>query len=69
MENLYNQVDVLVIGGGLAGLMTTIFKNKWAGYIVFAAAFIFLIPYVAIQIRGISMFFTAIFPNEMTRSG
>lgn len=48
---------------GTAGLMTTIFKNKWAGYIVFTAAFIFLIPYVAIQIRGISMFFTAIFPN------
>lgn len=48
---------------GTAGMMSVIFKNKLAGYVVFGAAFIFLIPYVAIQIRGISMFFTAIFPD------
>ncbi|MCK4921570.1 MAG: hypothetical protein KAS71_11025 [Bacteroidales bacterium] len=50
---------------GMAGMMTKIFETKWAGYVVFIAAFIFLIPYVAIQIRGISMFFTAIFPNAL----
>ncbi|MEN8156260.1 MAG: sodium:solute symporter family protein [Bacteroidota bacterium] len=50
---------------GMAGLITKIFESKWAGYAVFMAAFIFLIPYVAIQVRGISMFFTAIFPNAL----
>lgn len=54
---------------GIAGMMSTIFKTKWAGYTVFIAAFIFLIPYVAIQIRGISMFFTAIFPNALPHWG
>ena len=54
---------------GMAGMMTSIFKTKWAGYVVFIAAFIFLIPYVAIQIRGISMFFTAIFPNALPSYG
>ncbi|MEN8116697.1 MAG: sodium:solute symporter family protein [Bacteroidota bacterium] len=48
---------------GTAGMMSKIFGNKWAGYVVFIAAFLFLIPYVSIQIRGISMFFIAIFPN------
>ena len=48
---------------GTAGMMSTIFNTRLAGYVVFVAAFIFLIPYVAIQIRGISMFFTAIFPS------
>jgi SSS family solute:Na+ symporter len=50
---------------GVAGMMSTIFQTKWAGYVVFIAAFIFLIPYVAIQIRGISMFLTAIFPETL----
>ncbi|MEN8137211.1 MAG: sodium:solute symporter family protein [Bacteroidota bacterium] len=50
---------------GTAGMMSDIFGNKWAGYVVFAAAFLFLIPYVSIQIRGISMFFIAIFPNAL----
>ena len=47
---------------GMAGLMSSIYKTPWAGYIVFAGASLFLIPYVAIQIRGISIFFNAIFP-------
>ena len=50
---------------GMAGMMTSICKTKWAGYVVFIAAFIFLIPYVAKQIRGLSMFFTSIFPNAL----
>ncbi|MEN8202349.1 MAG: sodium:solute symporter family protein [Bacteroidota bacterium] len=54
---------------GMAGMLVTIYRTKWAGYIVFVAAFIFLIPYVAIQIRGISMFFTAIFPDTMPHYG
>jgi len=54
---------------GVAGMMSIIFKTRWAGYVVFIAAFIFLIPYVAIQIRGISMFFTAIFPFALPHYG
>lgn len=50
---------------GVAGLMTKIYRNKWAGYLLFANAFIFLIPYAAIQIRGISIFLDAAFPDIM----
>ncbi|MCH6232413.1 sodium:solute symporter family protein [Cognataquiflexum rubidum] len=48
---------------GVAGLMISCYKNKYAGYLVFASAFLFLIPYVAIQIRGISIFLNAAFPD------
>jgi SSS family solute:Na+ symporter len=54
---------------GMAGMMRDIFGNKWAGYLVFIGAFLFLIPYVAIQIRGMSMFFTAIFPDMLPAWG
>ncbi len=54
---------------GMSGMLVTIYRTKWAGYIVFLAAFIFLIPYVAIQIRGISMFLTAIFPDTLPHYG
>jgi len=50
---------------GMAGMMRDIFGTPWAGYLVFIGAFMFLIPYVAIQIRGMSMFFTAIFPEML----
>ena len=48
---------------GLAGLMHSCYENKWAGYVYFLGAFIFLVPYVAIQIRGVSIFLTSIFPE------
>ncbi len=47
---------------GVAGLMKTCYGSSFAGYLVFASAFLFLIPYVAIQIRGISIFLDAAFP-------
>ena len=50
---------------GMAGMMSRVFGTPWAGYTVFTGAFIFLIPYVAIQIRGIAIFFTAIFPDVL----
>jgi len=50
---------------GMSGMMSHVYKTKWAGYIVFVGAFLFLIPYVAIQIRGISIFFNAIFPDML----
>jgi SSS family solute:Na+ symporter len=48
---------------GVAGLIGRCYDNRWAGYILFAAAFIFLIPYAAIQIRGVSIFLHATFPE------
>lgn len=48
---------------GLAGLMHSCYENKWAGYVYFLGAFVFLIPYVAIQIRGVSIFLNVIFPE------
>ena len=53
------------ISGGLSGLMVQCYKNKFAGYITFVGAFIFLVPYVAIQIRGIAIFLNATFPQAM----
>ena len=54
---------------GIAGLMMSCFKNKWAGYALFASAFIFLVPYVAIQIRGISIFLDATLPGSLPSWG
>lgn len=48
---------------GVAGFVQNCFGSKWAGYLVFVSSFLFLIPYVAIQIRGISIFLNAAFPD------
>jgi SSS family solute:Na+ symporter len=50
---------------GVAGLMVSSYKTKWAGIAMFISAFVFLIPYVAIQIRGISIFLEAAFPGML----
>ena len=50
---------------GVAGLMVSSYGTKWAGVAMFASAFVFLIPYVAIQIRGISIFLEAAFPGML----
>ncbi len=54
---------------GIAGLISDIYETKWAGYALFLSSFLFLIPYAAIQIRGISVFFDAAFPNFLPRWG
>ena len=48
---------------GMAGMLTECYQTRWAGWVYFAAVFCFLIPYVAIQIRGISSFFHAALPD------
>lgn len=48
---------------GMAGFMQYCYQSKLAGYVAFIGAFIFLVPYVAIQIRGVSIFLAAGFPN------
>ncbi|MEQ9219894.1 MAG: sodium:solute symporter family protein [Cyclobacteriaceae bacterium] len=47
---------------GVAGMMAKCYDTRWAGYLLFLSSFLFLIPYVAIQIRGISIFLDAAFP-------
>ncbi|MEM9671112.1 MAG: sodium:solute symporter [Cyclobacteriaceae bacterium] len=50
---------------GMSGLLENCYGNRLAGYVCFAGMFIFLVPYVAIQIRGIAIFLTAVFPEAM----
>lgn len=48
---------------GTAGLLVALYDNRWAGYLFFAGVFLFLVPYVAIQVRGIAIFVEAVFPG------
>ncbi len=50
---------------GVAGLLQKCYNNKWAGFVSLAGVFLFLIPYVAIQIRGVAIFLTAVFPDVL----
>ena len=50
---------------GMAGLLSACYGSRWGGYIYFAGAFLFLVPYVAIQIRGIGIFLNAAFPAAL----
>ncbi|MEZ5039557.1 MAG: sodium:solute symporter family protein [Saprospiraceae bacterium] len=50
---------------GMAGFMSFCYKSKWAGLVTFFGAFIFLVPYVAIQIRGVAIFLSAAFPESI----
>ena len=54
---------------GVAGLMVSSYGSIWAGLAMFSSAFVFLIPYVAIQIRGISIFLQAVFPDFLPSYG
>lgn len=50
---------------GVAGLLSQCYENRWAGYVSLAGVFLFLVPYAAIQIRGIAIFLTAVFPEAL----
>ena len=50
---------------GMAGLMANTYGSKLAGYVAFAGAVIFLVPYISVQISGISIFLNAAFPNAL----
>ncbi len=50
---------------GVSGLMSQCYNNVYAGYITFIGAFVFLVPYVAIQVRGIAIFLNATFPEAL----
>lgn len=49
---------------GMAGFLKHRYKNPFAGYVAFIGAFLFLIPYVAIQIRGVAIFLQQAFPEH-----
>ena len=50
---------------GMAGLLNQCYGSRWAGILYFIGIFIFLVPYVAIQIRGISIFLDAVFEGAL----
>lgn len=50
---------------GMSGLMVNTYGAKLAGYVAFGGAVIFLIPYIAVQISGISIFLNAAFPDAI----
>ncbi|MFW5762279.1 MAG: sodium:solute symporter family protein [Cyclobacteriaceae bacterium] len=54
---------------GVSGLMSNLYRTRWAGYIYFVGVFLFLVPYVAIQIRGIAIFLNAVFPEALPAWG
>lgn len=54
---------------GVSGLITRCYENKLAGYVFFLSAFLFLIPYVGIQIQGIAIFMDAAFPGSFPAWG
>lgn len=54
---------------GMAGLLNKSYETPWASYIYFFGIFVFLIPYVAIQIRGVAIFLNAIFPMALPAWG
>jgi len=50
---------------GMSGLMAKTYNTKLAGYVAFGGAVVFLIPYIAVQISGISIFLNAAFPDAI----
>lgn len=50
---------------GMAGFMQHCYRSRTAGIVVFLGAFLFLIPYVAIQIKGVVLFLDQAFPNKL----
>ncbi len=54
---------------GMAGFLEGRYGSRLAGITAFLGAFIFLIPYVAIQIRGVAIFLHAAFPESIPMWG
>lgn len=54
---------------GMSELLQNCYQNKWAGFVYFLAVFIFLVPYVAIQIRGVAIFLEQAFPAALPAWG
>ncbi len=50
---------------GVSGFLNALYGSKLPGLLFFISAFLFLVPYAAIQIRGISIFFSATFRGAL----
>lgn len=50
---------------GVAGLLIKKYGKRSAGYLYFLGLFLFLIPYVAVQIRGIGILLNAAYPQTL----
>ncbi|MFT4565566.1 MAG: SSS family solute:Na+ symporter [Saprospiraceae bacterium] len=50
---------------GMAGFLQSNYKSKFAGLVAFVGVAIFLVPYIAIQIRGVAIFLHATFPDSI----
>ena len=48
---------------GMSVLLQKCYQNRMVGYLYFMAVFLFLIPYIAIQIRGVAIFLVSAFPD------
>ena len=48
---------------GMSALLQNCYQNRFAGYLYFTAVFLFLTPYIAIQIRGVAIFLVSAFPD------
>ena len=48
---------------GMSALLQKCYQNRMAGYLYFISIFLFLIPYIAIQIRGVAIFLVSAFPD------
>lgn len=49
----------------MAGFLQSNYRSKFAGYVAFLGVFVFLLPYVSIQIRGVAIFLHAAFPAAL----
>jgi SSS family solute:Na+ symporter len=54
---------------GTSGLLNGLTSTRMAGYVFMVGVFLFLIPYVAIQIRGLAIFLEAVFPGALPMWG
>lgn len=54
---------------GMSGLLSRCYDSRVAGVVYLMGVFCFLIPYVAIQIRGIAIFLSAVFPEVLPSWG
>ena len=50
---------------GMAGFLEQNYKSRFAGIVTLLGVFIFLMPYIAIQIRGVAIFLHASFPEAL----
>lgn len=47
----------------ISSFLNSVYQNVWAGRLYLVGVFVFLLPYIAIQLRGIGIFLAAIFPD------